>query len=194
MLEELVRKNRSYRRFDESFKVGLDTLKELVGLARLSASGANLQPLKYILSTAPEINEKIFSTLIWAAFLKDWTGPDKGQRPSAYIIVLLDKEVSGGAGVDHGIACQTMLLGAVERGLGGCMIGSVKREDLKQVMDLQDRYDILLVLALGKPAEEGVIEDIGPDGDTKYYRDENEVHHVPKRGLEDLIIGSYSAE
>jgi nitroreductase len=194
MLEELVKKNRSYRRFDESFKVELDTLKELVGLARLSASGANLQPLKYVLSNAPEINEKIFSTLVWAAYLKDWAGPDKGQRPSAYIIVLLDKEISGGAGVDHGIACQTMLLGAVEKGLGGCMIGSVKREDLKKVMNLQDRYDILLVLALGKPAEEVVVEDVGPDGDIKYYRDENEVHHVPKRGLKDLIIGVYPAK
>lgn len=193
MLKELVTKNRSYRRFDESFRIDLDTLKELVGLARLSASGANLQPLKYVLSSDPQINEKIFSTLAWAAYLKDWAGPDKGQRPSAYIIVLHDKEVSGGAGVDHGIACQTMLLGAVEKGLGGCMLGSINREELRAILSLDERYDILLVLALGKPAEEVAIEEIGPDGDIKYYHDKNGGHHVPKRSLEDLIIGTYPA-
>lgn len=193
MLKELVTKNRSYRRFDESFRIDLDTLKELVGLARLSASGANLQPLKYVLSSNPQINEKIFSTLAWAAYLKDWAGPDKGQRPSAYIIVLHDKEVSGGAGVDHGIACQTMLLGAVEKGLGGCMLGSINREELRAILSLDERYDILLVLALGKPAEEVTIEEIGPDGDIKYYHDKNGGHHVPKRSLEDLIIGAYPA-
>jgi nitroreductase len=194
MLKELVKKNRSYRRFDENFKIDLDTLKELVGLARLSASGANLQPLKYVLSCAPQINEKIFSTLAWAAYLKDWAGPEKGQRPSAYIIVLHDKEVSGGAGVDHGIACQTMLLGAVEKGLGGCMLGSINREELRAILKLQDRYDILLVLALGKPAEEVAIEEIGFDGDIKYYHDKDGVHHVPKRSLEDLIIETYPAK
>ena len=120
-----------------------------------------------------------------------WSGPEEGERPSAYIVILGDTELRKGFGCDHGIAAQSIMLGATERGFGGCMIGSIDRPELRQVLDIPERYEILLVLALGKPAETVVLEDVGPDGDIKYYRDDEDVHHVPKRTLDELILSEY---
>ncbi len=189
MLEELVRKNRSYRRFYQDAPINLETLRELVDLGRLSASALNMQPLKYVLSCQPKKNALIFPNLGWAAYLKGWKGPEEGERPSAYIIMLLDTEISQSAGCDHGIAAQSILLGAAEKGLGGCMIATVNRKELSGALDIEPRYEIVLVIALGKPKETVVIEKIRPDGDVKYWRDSQGVHHVPKRALDDVIIG-----
>jgi nitroreductase len=191
MIEDLIKQNRSYRRFYQDHAVDLDTLKSLVNLGRLSASGANFQPLKYILSSDPQQNAQIFSCLAWAAYLKDWKGPQEGERPAAYIVVLADTDISKDAGCDHGIACQSIMLGAREKGLGGCMLGSINREALREHLNISEQYKILLVLAIGKPKEEVVIEKLGADGSIRYWRDEKGVHHVPKRDLEDIIIGEY---
>ena len=189
MIKELVLKNRSYRRFHQEVAINLDTLRDLVDLARLSASAANLQPLKYVLSFEPQKNAAVFQHLAWAGYLKDWPGPAEGERPSAYIVILGDKDISQSAGCDHGIAAQSILLGATERGLGGCMVASVNRDRLRQALGIPSRYNILLVLALGKPRETVVVETMGSDGDTKYWRDTENVHHVPKRSLDDIILG-----
>ena len=189
MISDLVRKNRSYRRFYQEAVIDMQTVRELVDLARLSASGGNMQPLKYLLSCDPQKNALIFPHLVWAGYLKDWPGPSEGERPSAYIIILWDKEIARQAiGCDHGIAAQSILLGATEKGLGGCMIGSIDRFGLGKDLRIPRRYEILLVLALGKPKETVVIETMGPSGTIEYWRDRNGVHHVPKRPLEDIII------
>ena len=188
MLRDLILKNRSYRRFYQDRAVARKTLEELVDLARCSASGANMQPLKYILSNESALNATIFSTLAWAGYLKDWPGPAEGERPAAYVIILLDKEIRMAGGCDHGIAAQSIMLGAVEKGLGGCMLGSIQREKLREALEIPERYDILLVLALGVPKEQVVLEEVGPDGDIKYYRDQQQVHHVPKRPLSEIIL------
>jgi nitroreductase len=189
MLRDLVIKNRSYRRFQEDFRVEIDTLRELVDLARLSASAANLQPLRYILSCDPAKNASIFPHLAWAAYLKEWDGPSEGERPSAYIIILEDKRIAHPLRCDHGIAAQSILLGATEKGLGGCIIGAIEKKGLRRDLEIPERYEILLVLALGKPKEKVLIEDIGSNGDIKYWRDSEGVHHVPKRRLDDIIVG-----
>jgi nitroreductase len=188
MLSDIVLKNRSYRRFDESLEINQELLTECVDLARLSASGANAQPLKYVLSNDRQTNAKIFSTLSWAGYLQDWPGPSEGERPSAYIVILLDTNLRKDAGCDHGIAAQSILLGAVEKGLGGCMLGSIRKQDLSETLQLPPHLEILLVIALGKPVEQVEIETVGPDGDIKYWRGEDGVHHVPKRPLEDVIV------
>ena len=188
MLRDLVERSRSYRRFHQDHSIELETLRELVDLARLSAAAGNLQPLKYMLANEPETNHTIFQNLAWAGYLKDWPGPAEGERPSAYIIVLGDTRICKSFGCDHGIASQNILLGAVEKGLGGCMIGSVKREKLRDELNIGDHFEILLVLALGKPKEAVVLETVGSDGDIKYWRDSEGVHHVPKRSLEDIIV------
>ncbi len=191
MLEDLVRKNRSYRRFHQDVPVDIETLRALVNLARLSASGSNLQPLKYILSCEPETNARIFPNTRWAGSLKDWSGPAEGERPTAYIVILGDTEIRKSFGCDHGIAAQSIMLGATERGLGGCMIGSIDRSELRQALDIPEQYEILLILALGKPKETVVLEEVGPDGSVRYYRDADGVHHVPKRSLDELILREY---
>jgi len=187
-IPKIVKRNRSYRRFDQRHQITDKQLVGLINLARLSASGANLQPLKYVLSNTEEKNAKIFPTLSWAGYLKEWSGPVEGEKPSAYIVMLGDTEIDKGFEYDAGIACQSILMGAADQGLGGCIIGSVKRKTLREVLAIPERYEIVLVLALGKPTEQVVIEDLEPGGDIKYWRDENGVHHVPKRGLGELIL------
>lgn len=188
MLKDLIRKNRSYRRFHQDEPVSRETLSELVDLARLAPSGSNLQPLRYMLFNDPEMNAKIFEHLAWAGYLRDWPGPQEGERPSAYIFILGDTTISRAFGCDHGIAAQNIMLGAAEKGLGGCMIGSIRRRQLAEVTNISERYEILLVLALGKPKEIVQLEPLGPEGSIRYWRDEQQVHHVPKRALEDIIL------
>ena len=188
MLKDIIRSNRSYRRFYEDVPISIDTLKELVDLARLSATGGNKQPLKFYLSCAPDTNRKIFPLLLWAASLPEWPGPSEGERPSAYILILGDTEVNQSFGVDHGIAAQSILLGATEMGLGGCMLSNIKKEEVRKLLNIPSRYEILLIIALGKPKEKVVIDTLSPGEDTKYWRENDGTHHVPKRKLEDIII------
>ncbi|MDY6842635.1 MAG: nitroreductase family protein [Thermodesulfobacteriota bacterium] len=188
MLEKLIMQNRSRRRFFQEEVIGDEILTELVNLARLSASAANLQPLKYFISNGRETNAQIFSCLSWAAYLNDWPGPDEGERPSAYIIILGDTHISKHFGCDHGIAAQSILLGAVEKGFGGCMVGAIDRPKLQQILEIEERYTVILAIALGKPKEEVIIEEVAENGDIKYWHDEKDTHHVPKRSLEEIII------
>jgi len=187
MLKDLISKNRSFRRFDQSEIVPMRLLRNMVEAARLSASARNMQPLKYMLFNDSDSCGKIFPALAWAGYLKDWPGPEDGERPAAYIVQLGDLGLTDDWWCDDGIAAQSMLLTAVEEGFGGCIIGSVQRERLRSILDIPERYKIIQVLALGKPAEEIVIEEM-VDGDIKYWRDGEGVHHVPKRGLDELII------
>jgi nitroreductase len=188
MMRDLVLKNRSYRRFYQETPVKIETLKELVYLARLSASAANRQPLKYAMCCDPRRNALVFPNLAWAGYLKDWSGPEEGERPSAYIVILGDSTITKSFGCDHGIAAQSILLGATEKGLGGCIIGSVRKDELSQALAILAEYEILLVIALGKPKETVVLEAMAQGGDIRYWRDDEGVHHVPKRSLGEIII------
>lgn len=188
MIDDLIKSNRTFRRFQQGFPVTRQTLIELVDLARHSASACNTQPLKYFLSCDKETNALIFPTLKWAAALKNWGGPVEGERPSAYIVVLWDSELRSEFAYDAGIASQSIMLGARGRGLGGCMLRNVDKARLRAALDLAGQYEIVMVLALGKPAETVVIEPMRPDGDFRYWRDADGVHHVPKRSLDELIL------
>lgn len=188
MLKDLILKNRSYRRFDQSVSIDKKTLLELVDLARNSASGRNLQTLKYYLSADKELNSRIYPTLSWAGYFPEWDGPIDGERPSGYIVMVEDSLIGKNLVHDQGIAAQSILLGAVEMGFGGCMIYTVKRKELAEILNLPDSLEVVLVLALGKPLEKVVIDPIPANGSIKYWRDENQVHHVPKRSLKDIVI------
>ncbi len=192
MIKELVKGNRSYRRFFEDEKISMDTLKDLIDLGRLAPSGKNVQPLRYILTNEEEMNKRVFPHLKWAGYLKDWGGPIEGEKPSAYIIIMWDKTLPTSRDIaicDLGIASQSILLGAREKGLGGCIFWSFSRKDLIEVFNIDDKYEPLQVIAIGKPKEEVVIDEINKDGNIEYWRDKNFVHHVPKRKLDDIIIG-----
>lgn len=189
MIQNLVLKNRSYRRFYQDFEIDLNTLRQLVDTARIVASAGNKQPLKYILCNTTEKNALVFASLGWAGYLKDWSGPIEGERPAAYIIILGDMEITQSFGCDHGIAAQTIMLCAADMGYGGCILGNINRKQLQSTLDIPQKYEILLVLALGKPRETVVLENVGAGGDIKYWRDASHVHHVPKRSLDKIIIG-----
>ncbi|ADY57010.1 nitroreductase [Syntrophobotulus glycolicus DSM 8271] len=188
MIKDLIARNRTFRRFDQDAKISREILEELIELARLSSSGGNLQPLKYILSCDQDKNDLIFPYLKWAGYFTDWDGPVEGERPSAYVIMVADKEISSNYFWDHGIACQSILLGACEKGLGGCMFGSVDRVGLRNALKIPDRYEIILAIALGKPKEIVVLEEATDSKNIKYWRDEKAVHHVPKRKLQDILL------
>lgn len=189
MIKDLVLNNRSYRRFLESEKIEYSVLMELVDLARLTPSSVNFQPLRFKLVCDPENNQKVFETLSWAGLLKTWNGPEAGERPAAYIIILTELSVASNMKIDVGIAAQTVMLGAAEKGLNGCMLGSIKRDLLAESLCIDtDKYSIDLVLALGKANETVKIVDLPENGATAYFRDENGVHCVPKRSLDDIIL------
>ncbi|MDY6904967.1 MAG: nitroreductase family protein [Thermodesulfobacteriota bacterium] len=188
MIDDLVRKNRTCRRFYESRRITKETLEQLVNLARLSASAANRQPLKFILSWRKTSNQLIFPCLGWAGYLTDWPGPKEGERPAAYLIITGDTTITDNFWCDHGIAAQSILLGARERGLAGCMIGALNEDKLRAALTIPDHLKVLLVIALGKPKENVVVEEVGSNNDIRYWRDEKGGHHVPKRRLSDIIV------
>lgn len=188
MLRDIVENSRSVRRFHGDRKIEEGQLKELVDLARLTPSGANKQPLKYIVTCNENVNEEIYKTLGWAGYLNDWDGPIPTERPTGYIIMLRDNNITKAITFDEGIAAQTIFLGAREMGLGGCFIGNLKRNELRRVLEISEDHEISLVVALGYPKEEVVVDEIDKDMDIKYWRDERQVHHVPKRKLEDILI------
>lgn len=186
---KLVENCRSYRRFEESERIGEENLRDLVNLARLTASTANSQALKYRLVFTEEECEKLFPCIAWAGALPEWDGPEKGERPSGYIVICCDLSLGKNKMWDNGITAQTMMLGAVEKGFGGCMIASFKRREAAEILGIDpEKYSLDLILALGKPKEKVVLVPLKEDGDVRYYRDENQVHYVPKRALGDIIL------
>lgn len=184
-IREIVSKNRSYRRFYNEKKITKEELVELVDIARLTPSAANRQPVKYMVVADEERNAKVYETLGWAGYLKDWDGPEKEERPTGYILILTKKDVK--ADVDEGIISQTIMMAAVEKGMGGCILGNIKREKLMENLNIDEEYKVDLVLAIGYPKEEVKIVDI-KDNDIKYYNDENKIHYVPKRKLEEVLM------
>jgi nitroreductase len=187
MLIDLVRKNRSYRRFDSRVTITGEELAHLVEMARLCPSSRNQQALKFLAVNQADLCAKLFPNLAWAGYLKDWDGPVEGERPAAYIIIMGDTRLGSKFDIDLGICAQTMLIGAAEKGLGGCMIGSIRREEVRSLFHVPEYLEILLVLALGRPVEHVVIEEI-KDDNIRYWRDNEQVHHVPKRKLSDILF------
>jgi len=188
MFENLVLNNRSYRRFEENKTIEREVFIKLIDYARVVPSGDNKQTLRYFISCDQNTNDRIFPTLGWAAALPDWPGPAVGERPAGYIVIVQGVKDKTRSAANLGVAAQTILLGAVASGLGGCMINNVKRTTLKGILNIDENYEILLVIALGQPKETVIIEEIDLGADTTYWRDDNQVHHVPKLKLDDIIL------
>lgn len=188
MIKDLILQNRSYRRFHQERVVEMDTLRELVDLARLSPSGYNRQALRYFLSCQPDVNDRINAALGWAGYLQDWDGPEEGEKPAAFIVMLIDTKVGATLPQDQGFAAQNILLGAVEKGLGGCFLANINKKILARELNLDEKYEIAAVIAIGYPREEIMLEVMDESGNVKYWRDEQGIHHVPKRNLDDIIL------
>lgn len=192
MLKDLVLKNRSYRGYDETRKVTREELLEFVDLTRFTASSANTQPLKYYVSADSGEVAEIQKLTRWAAALPELSLPYPGTMPTGFIVICLDTGIASNETAflrDVGIAAQTMLLAAAEKGLGGCMIGNFNKNALKELLKLPESINPNLIVAFGKPAEKVVLTEVGADGNTRYYRDETgTVHYVPKRSLKDILL------
>lgn len=189
-LKDLLLKNRSYRRFDQAVPIPAADLRDMLAHVRFTPSPANLQPLQFIIVHQPGLNHQLFQLLKWAAYLTDWPGPGEGERPAAYIVMLGNRQVSSHITWDYGIALQTILLSAVEKGWGGCAIASCDKSAIQVLLDIPAHLEIACVIALGKPRETIVIDDV-KDNNIKYWRDDQLIHHVPKRCLEDLILNTF---
>lgn len=190
-MQEIIAKTRTFRRFIQKERISLTTLEELIDLARLGGSARNGQPWQYMMINTPELCAKVFPFLGWAGYLTDWKGPVEGERPSAYILCLLNKQRLKGseseAQFDLGVATQNLLLGAMEKRIGGCRIGAFNPQ-LASLFDMPDHLQLSLVVALGKPRETVILEECKNDEDIRYWRDEHGVHHVPKRTLESCLV------
>lgn len=190
-MEELALSARSYRRFDEARAVDPAFLEACVNVARRTPSAGNRQPLRYALSTSARMNATLFANVSWAAKLRDWPGPAEGQRPAAYIVIGGDMRWPTFHGVDLGIAAQTLNLLLAEAGLRSCMLANIKAGPVAEAVGFPEGVKALLVLAIGYPAETVVLEEAAPGGDLSYYRDAADAHHVPKMGLDEVLLGRF---
>ncbi len=189
-LKELLKEDRTIRRFVNSRPIEREELERIVELVRYCASGRNVQALRYLIINDKEECEKVFPLLKWAGYYTDWDGPSPEERPVAYLVQCLDTTFGPNPLCDDGLQLQTLTLGARTRGIGGCIIKSFNAPGLKQIFNLPDNIDARYVLALGYPAETPLLVDMPVDGDFKYFRRaEDGQHCVPKRSLAELLIG-----
>ena len=190
-VRQLNQANRSYRRFDESVALPKELLIDWVDTARICMSGVNLQPLKYRIVTAADEREKVFSQIHWAGLIPDFPHPAQGEKPAAYVVICHDTTVvqnPDSSRTDLGICAQTIMLSATENGYGGCMIGAFNRSKTAEILTLPEHLSPVLILALGWPAERVILEPMQPGDSTAYFRDEEDIHHVPKRSLDEILL------
>ena len=191
MIKDLVVKSRSYRGYDESRKVSREELLELVDCARFAPSSVNGQPFRYLMVYEKEKVDRLQALTGWARALPDLKLPHPGKCPTAFIVICQNTEWDDNLNRylrDVGAVAQTMLLAAAEKDLGGIMIGNFSPERVAQAMDLPETIVPMLIVAIGRPDEKIVLTEIENGQSTKYYRDEQDVHYVPKRKLEDIVI------
>lgn len=191
MLSEIIKHNRSYRRFHEEIEIPHETLVDFINNTRFAPTARNQQILVYKPITDKKTRDEIFTTLKWAGYLKNWDGPAKGEQPTAYIVIGVHKNRlkfnDEWVNADLGIACQTILLQAAETGFGGCIIAAINKPNLKEILSIPEHIEPKIVIALGKPVLNVELKEIGLEGDIKYYSEE-EKHIVPKRKLEDILF------
>lgn len=190
----LVRAARSCRRFAEDKPLSMADLDWLLECARLTPSARNAQELRFILVAQGRVCAELFALTRWAGALRDWGGPHPGERPTAFIVTLMPERGGDLLCYDAGIACQTIQLAATSRGWGCCIIQSVDRKAAHGLLSVPEGLKISLVLGLGVAAETRVIAPMPADGSFAYWRDAQGVHHVPKRGTDELVVRRFGAE
>lgn len=190
MFKDLVKKSRSYRGYDESRRITREELMEFVDAARFAPSSVNGQPFQYILAWKKEDVDRIQPLTGWARGLPHMKLPHPGECPTAFVIICQNTDWGSDLNRyqrDVGIVAQTMLLAAVEAGLGGIMIGNFNPKRVASELELPENLVPMLIVAFGKPDEEIVLVEVEAGESIKYYRDENDVHYVPKRKLDDIV-------
>ena len=182
---EIIKTRRSVRRFSQE-KLEKDFLIELVNAARCAPATANIQPLEYVIVDEQKVCSELFGAFKWAWHIRPKRNPTPHQRPAAYIVVLVNTEIKKDSSVDAAAAIENILLAAWGNGVGSCWLGAIDREKIAQVLNINEKYYIDSEVALGKPAEKPVMEDAATE-DLKYYLDKDDVLHIPKRLLKNIL-------
>ena len=190
---DLVLAARTCRRFVEDEPLSMNDLDWLVDCARLTPSARNAQVLRFSLVTKGDVCDELFRLTAWAGALKGAGTPGPGERPTAFIAIAAPKEGAKLAPYDAGIASETIQLAAATQGWGCCIIYSVNRAEAAPLLGLPAELELLLVLGLGVEKEVRAIAEMPADGSFNYWRDAAGVHHVPKRSLQELVIGRFGA-
>lgn len=188
MIKALAYKARTYRRFRQDQPVALELLRDMVDAARMTPSSGNCQIQRYVISTDPATNARIFEHVMWAKRIADWNGPAEGERPAAYIVIGCDAAMPQFHGTDTGIAAQTIQLGLAEAGVGCCMIGSFNAKAIHEIAQFPEFIKVTLVIAIGYPGETVIVDEAGPESDLAYYHAADGTAHVPKRKLDDVLL------
>ena len=185
---ELVRAARSCRRFQEDKPVTSEALRQMIDCVRITSSSSNKQPLRYITLTDPALRAQLFPHTKWAGALKDWDGPAEGERPTGYVLICSATAPTMFVHYDIGIAAQTMQLYAWSVGIGCCMINSFSREAAREIFAVPQDIEPMLLLAFGAPKEERRLVDVKLEDGLTYWRDEQNVHYVPKLALDQVLL------
>ena len=179
-----IKSRRTVRKYLQT-AVPEEVLLKCVDAEGLSPSGANMQPLSYVIVNDQKLLKPVFNTLSLAGYLPDYR-PKEEEMPKAYIVMLVDNKIARTPNHDAGIAAMSISMVAYDEGLGSCILASVDRKKLGEILNVPEGLDVALVVALGYPAENPVVETV-KDGDIKYWLDESGVLHVPKRGIKDMV-------
>lgn len=175
---------RSIRRFQQK-PIDLEVIKKCVNAGRLAPSAANLQPLEYIIVIDKTLRALLFEALHWAAYIQPKWTPKETERPTAYIVVLVKDTQNPYYERDVGFATENIVLAAEGEGLGSCILCNIERTKIQELCNIPLTLAVDSVIALGHKAEKSVVEDLKDS--VKYWRDEKDVLHVPKRKLDDII-------
>lgn len=183
---KIIISRRSIRKFKQR-KIGKNILKKLVNAGRLAPSAANLQPLEYFVVNDKDLKKSVFAIINWAKYIEPIGNPGAGEEPVAYIIILINKKISQKPYEDIGASAENINLASLVEGIACCWIGNFNKKILTEILQLPDNLKPALILALGYPAENPVIEVIEKNCSIRYYKDSSGKLHVPKRKLEDII-------
>jgi len=182
---EAILARRTIRRFDEEKRIPMEILEKLVNAGRLAPSAANLQPWEFIVVNEKSLCDAIFPYLKWAGYIAPHGTPPPGRRPAAYIVLVANPSINKKWQHDFGACAENIMLAALEMGIATCWLGSINRKKIKELLKIPEDREVDTIIALGYPMERSVIED-GRE-DVKYWKDENGVMHVPKKGVEKLL-------
>lgn len=176
-----LRTRRTIRRYQQK-EISMSTIIEILEDGRMAPSAGNGQKWEFIAVTERDLVEKMFEYVRWLRGL----APSCDEKPTAYIVLLGDQE-------NCAFAAATMLLSAHAEGLGGCVIGSVDRENVKSLLKIPDDKRIAYVISLGYSQEEAVAKDT--DEEIRVYKDDSGLVNVPKRRLHDIAyLNKYGKE
>lgn len=184
----LVRQARSRRRYLHAEPVSPELVMGLVDLARQAPSGMNAQPLRYRLVIEPGECEQVFQCTNWAKGLRTGPAPTPAERPTAWVIILSSQPTTFDPGVDVGIAAQTINLGANAAGFSTCMLASVDRARVAAALGIPASLKVELVMSIGRAGEQVRMEEFVPGVQMPYWRTPDQIHHVPKRRLADVLV------